>query len=94
MTKSDLIKLVEYKYPGLLHADCARAVETIFNSISNTLVQGDRVELRNFGTFAVKKRSARIGRNPRSGASVDVPETSVPYFRTGKSLRDRINAKS
>jgi integration host factor subunit beta len=66
-------------------------VATIFDQITGALARGDRVELRGFGAFTVKQRNARIGRNPRTGVVVSVAETTVPYFKTGKELRDRLN---
>jgi integration host factor subunit beta len=68
-------------------------VSTIFEEIINTMAEGDRVELRGFGAFSVKKRDPRIGRNPRTGESVSVEEKHVPFFKTGKLLRDRLNGK-
>ena len=68
-------------------------VSTIFEEIINTMAEGDRVELRGFGAFSVKKRDPRIGRNPRTGESVAVEEKHVPFFTTGKLLRDRLNGK-
>jgi integration host factor subunit beta len=68
-----------------------RIVSTIFDEIAAALSRGDRVELRGFGAFSVKRREARTGRNPRTGESVDVSEKAVPYFKTGKQLRDLLN---
>jgi len=68
-------------------------VSTIFEEIINTMAEGDRVELRGFGAFSVKKRDPRIGRNPRTGEPVAVEEKHVPFFKTGKLLRDRLNGK-
>ena len=70
-----------------------RIVNTIFNEITDAMARGNRVELRGFGAFSVKKRDARVGRNPRTGESVQVEEKSVPFFKTGKLLRDRLNGK-
>ena len=66
----------------------------IFDEIAAALARGDRVELRGFGAFSVKHRDARVGRNPRTGASVSVAEKAVPYFKTGKDLRDRLNKEA
>jgi len=91
MTKSDLILLLSEKYPHLLQRDIERIVNTVFDEISNALARGNRVELRGFGAFSTKKRDARQGRNPRTGETVSVSEKHVPFFKTGKQLRDRLN---
>ena len=78
--------------PHLYQRDVERIVATIFDVITDALAQGDRVELRGFGAFSVKQRQARIGRNPRTGESVAVAAKRVPYFKTGKELRERLNA--
>ena len=91
MTKSELIARIAEKNPHLYQRDVERIVSTIFGEISTALAQGDRVELRGFGAFSVKKRDSRTGRNPRTGASVDVDAKAVPYFKTGKQLRDALN---
>ncbi len=91
MTKSELIQHIADLNPHLYHRDVERIVTTIFEEISGALSRGDRVELRGFGAFSVKKREARIGRNPRTGAAVNVSEKHVPFFKTGKQLRERLN---
>ena len=91
MTKSDLILRLAEKYPHLLQRDIERIVNTVFDEISNALARNSRVELRGFGAFSVKQREARQGRNPRTGANVSVSEKFVPFFKTGKQLRDRLN---
>ncbi|WP_420566707.1 integration host factor subunit beta [Thalassovita sp.] len=73
--------------------DAEKIVNTIFDEITGAMAKGDRVELRGFGAFSVKKRDARVGRNPRTGESVEVEEKHVPFFKTGKLLRDRLNSK-
>ena len=93
MTKSDLILRLAEKYPHLLLRDIERIVNTVFDEISNALARGNRVELRGFGAFSIKHREARTGRNPRTGQSVDVSEKCVPFFKTGKQLRDRLNGE-
>ena len=80
-----------YPDPRLYHRDYERVVNTIFDEISEALIRGDRVELRGFGAFSVRGRAARIGRNPRTGAAVKVGEKRLPFFKTGKELRDRVN---
>ena len=72
--------------------DAEKIVNTIFDEITGAMSRGDRVELRGFGAFSVKKRDARVGRNPRTGESVEVEEKHVPFFKTGKLLRDRLNS--
>jgi integration host factor subunit beta len=92
MIKSELIQRLAEENPHLYQRDVEKIVATIFDEITEALVRGDRVELRGFGAFSVKQRDARVGRNPRTGEAVDVPEKRVPFFKTGKDLRDRINA--
>jgi integration host factor subunit beta len=91
MTKSELIQRIAELNPHLYHRDVERIVTTIFEEISEALAHGDRVELRGFGAFSVKQRDARIGRNPRTGAAVQVAEKHIPFFKTGKLLRERMN---
>ncbi|MBT3791745.1 MAG: integration host factor subunit beta [Rhodospirillales bacterium] len=93
MTKSELILRLAEKNPHLYHRDVERIVTAIFDEISTALSRGDRVELRGFGAFSVKNRDARTGRNPRTGESVQVAEKHVPFFKTGKLLRERLNAR-
>ena len=92
MTKSELIVRLAERNPHLFHRDVERIVTTIFDGITDALARGDRVELRGFGAFSVKQRDARTGRNPRTGESVAVIEKVVPFFKTGKELRERLNA--
>lgn len=100
MTKSELIlKLVErYQnvYPrsgeSLNQKVAEQIVTTIFDQITMSLSDGDRVELRGFGAFSIKERSSRIGRNPRTGEKVEVDSKFVPFFKTGKQLRERVNS--
>ncbi|HEV7371412.1 integration host factor subunit beta [Arenibaculum sp.] len=93
MTKSELILRLAERHPHLLQRDVERIVTTIFDEISAALARGERVELRGFGAFSVKRRDARVGRNPRTGASVQVDEKFIPFFKTGKQLRERLNAE-
>jgi integration host factor subunit beta len=90
MTKAELIRKLAEAYPGLYYCDADIIVTLIFNEIAAALARGDRVELRDFGAFAVKRRSPRVGRNPRSGESVQVAEKHLPFFKAGKLLRDRV----
>jgi integration host factor subunit beta len=91
MTKSELVARIAEMNPQLYQRDVERIVSTIFEEITGALSRGDRVELRGFGAFSVKARNARVGRNPRTGASVEVDAKTVPFFKTGKQLRDLIN---
>ena len=94
MIRSELIQKIADENPHLYQRDVERIVNTIFNEITNALANGNRVELRGFGAFSVKRREARTGRNPRTGESVFVEEKYVPSFKTGKLLRDRLNGKA
>ncbi|WP_415182222.1 integration host factor subunit beta [Phaeovulum sp.] len=91
MIRSELITKVSEENPHLFQRDVEKIVNTIFDEIVEAMARGDRVELRGFGAFSVKKRDARVGRNPRTGTSVEVDEKHVPFFKTGKLLRDRLN---
>ena len=94
MTKSELTDRIAELKPHLYQTDVERLIAAIFDEISRALSRGERVELRGFGAFAVKRRKARAGRNPRTGLSVHVPEKHVPFFKTGKQLRERLNQGS
>ncbi|HXQ42180.1 MAG TPA: integration host factor subunit beta [Candidatus Udaeobacter sp.] len=91
MTKSELILRIGEINPHLYHRDVERIVVTIFDEIAAALARGDRVELRGFGAFSIKKREARTGRNPRTGDTVEVARKVIPFFKTGKQLRERLN---
>ena len=91
MTKSELVQRLAESHPHLYHRDVERIVSTVFEEIGSALERGDRVELRGFGTFSVKHRDARVGRNPRTGDTVEVAPKTVPFFKTGKQLRDLVN---
>lgn len=93
MIRSELIQKIAEENPHLYQRDVERIVNTIFEEIISAMARGDRVELRGFGAFSVKKREARTGRNPRTGDAVKVEEKYVPFFKTGKLLRDRLNGK-
>ena len=94
MTKSELIARLAARNPHLYQRDVERIVATVFDEISKALANGHRVELRGFGAFSVKKRDPRTGRNPRTGEQVAVASKRVPYFKTGKDLRDRLNKEA
>ncbi len=91
MTKSELIQRLADRHPDLKQRVFERIVSTVFDEISGALERGDRVELRGFGAFSVKHRDPRVGRNPRTGDAVEVGAKRVPYFKTGKELRERLN---
>src|SRR5580693_5897322 len=92
MTRSELIAELASANPHLRAQDVELIVGTVFDEISAALARGERVELRGFGAFTVKKRDARTGRNPRTGAAVSVDEKTVPFFKAGKELRLRVNS--
>ncbi len=91
MIKSELINRLAERNQHLTQRDIERIVGTIFDEIATALSRGDRVELRGFGAFSVKRRPSRTGRNPRTGAAVEVAEKFVPFFKTGKELRQKLN---
>ncbi len=91
MTKSELIARLAELNPSLYHRDLEQLVNTVFETISEALERGDRVELRGFGAFSLRERKARIGRNPRTGESVDVAAKTIPFFKMGKGMRERLN---
>ena len=91
MTRSELIAALAAANPHLRQPDVELIVATIFEEITAALARGDRVELRGFGAFSVKKRDARSGRNPRTGETVAVCEKHIPVFKTGKDMRKRLN---
>ncbi len=91
MIKSELIQKLAAANPHLYQRDIERIVNVIFDEIVQALARGERVELRGFGAFTVKHRAARQGRNPRTGETVFVDEKFVPFFKTGKELRERLN---
>lgn len=94
MIRSELIQKIADENRQLIQRDVERIVNSIFSEITNAMAAGHRVELRGFGAFSVKKREARTGRNPRTGEAVQVEQKHVPFFKTGKLLRDRLNGKS
>ncbi len=91
MIKSELVQKLAAANPHLLYKDIERLVGTLFESITDALAEGQRVELRGFGAFSARARRARTGRNPRTGAPVDVDPKRVPYFKCGKELHERMN---
>ena len=91
MIRSELVNKLCHDFPDLSQREIELVVTGIFNEITAQLAKGGRVELRGFGAFSVKQRQSRQGRNPRTGESVQVDEKHVPFFKTGKLLRDRLN---
>jgi integration host factor subunit beta len=91
MIKSELITKLAGENPHLTRADVERVVNTVLDSMTDALERGGRVELRGFGAFSVRDRPARAGRNPRTGETVDVAAKAVPFFKSGKELRARLN---
>jgi integration host factor subunit beta len=91
MIKSELIAKLAAEHPHLTHRDVERVVNVVLDGMVGALERGGRVELRGFGAFSVKQRPARTGRNPRTGAHVAVDQKCVPFFKTGKEMRERLN---
>ena len=91
MTKSDLIVQLTERFPQLVAKDAELSVKMILDAMEEALAKGDRIEIRGFGSFALNYRPPRIGRNPKSGEKVDVPQKWVPHFKAGKELRERVD---
>jgi integration host factor subunit beta len=94
MTKSDLITSVADKVPGNHKKDAEVIVNTIFDRMVEALAKGDRIEIRGFGSFHLRKRDARVGRDPKTGNRVEVPQKHVPFFKAGKELRLRVDSRA
>ena len=92
MTKSELIARLSQRYPQLVAKDNEYAVKVILDAMAQALVNGSRIEIRGFGSFGLNYRPPRIGRNPKSGEKVQVPEKYVPHFKAGKELRERVDS--
>ena len=92
MTKSDLIAELAERFPQLGAKDAEMSVKMILDAMTEALSRGDRIEIRGFGSFALNYRPSRVGRNPKSGEKVEVPEKWVPHFKAGKELRERVDA--
>lgn len=93
MTKSDLIKSLQEKFKTYTYRDMYQAVNIIFDSMVESLRKGERIEVRGFGNFTIRERKPRIGRNPKSGAQVELSERRVPFFKTGKELKLMVDNK-
>ncbi len=91
MIKSELVARISEQYPHLYQRDIEAIINRILNEVGDALGRGDRIELRGFGAFSVRHRKSRLGRNPRTGKSVQVSEKSVPFFKMGKGMRERLN---
>ena len=91
MIKSELVQIVAARNPHLYHRDVENIVNAVLDEITDALAAGNRVELRGFGAFSTRERESRTGRNPRTGAPVAVSAKSVPYFKPGKEMRERLN---
>ena len=91
MTKSELIARLGEQNPSLYHRDIEKLVNTVFDTITTALVEGNRVELRGFGAFSIRERKARLGRNPRTGDPVEVEAKRMPFFKMGKGMKERLN---
>lgn len=91
MTKSELIAAMSEKRRDISKKDIEMVVNTIFDSMRQALIDNDRIEIRGFGSFTIKHREARQGRNPKTGSSVSIPSKRVPFFTVGKELRERVN---
>lgn len=91
MTKSELIAQLAARHHQLVVTDAEMAVKTILDAVSKSLAAGERVEIRGFGSFSLNYRPPRLGRNPKTGEKVEVPEKYVPHFKAGKELRERVD---
>lgn len=93
MTKNDLIKEVQKNLKAYSYKDITYAVNIIFDSMIKAIKHGERIEIRGFGNFTIRERKPRLGRNPKSGAEVKLEKRKVPFFKTGKELREMVNKK-
>lgn len=94
MTRSDLVTLLANRFGQLTHRDAEFAVKTMLDAMSDALGKGHRIEIRGFGSFAISHRPPRVGRNPRSGEPLTIPEKLVPHFKPGKALREAVDQPS
>ena len=93
MTRSDLIRKISEIYPYMSIKNVDRIITILLRTIEKALCDGNRVELRGFGSFSVRQRGASVGRNPRTGEAISVEEKNVPFFKAGKQLKDLINGR-
>ena len=94
MNRSDLVEELAARFDQLTQRDAEFAVKAILDAMNDALVRGHRIEIRGFGSFSINRRSPRIGRNPRSGESVAIPEKRVPHFKPGKALREAVDRRT
>ena len=94
MTRSDLVNELAARFSQLTHRDTEFAVKTMLDAMSDALGRGHRIEIRGFGSFSINRRPQRVGRNPRSGEKVVIPEKLVPHFKPGKALREAVDART
>jgi integration host factor subunit beta len=94
MTRSDLVQELAARFNQLTQRDAEHTVKTILDVMSDALVRGHRIEIRGFGSFSINRRAPRMGRNPRSGESVRIPEKRVPHFKPGKALREAVDQRT
>lgn len=94
LTKSELIERIAQKQSHLAHKDVELSVKCLLEQMSHSLANGERIEIRGFGSFSLHFRPSRIGRNPKSGEPVPLPGKHVPHFKPGKELRDRVNGSA
>ena len=94
MTRSDLVEELAARFSQLTQRDAEFSVKTILDAMNEALVRGHRIEIRGFGSFSVNHRAPRLGRNPRSGESVAIPEKRVPHFKPGKALRESVDIRT
>ncbi len=94
MTRSELVDELASRFSQLTHKDTEHAIKGILDAMNDALVRGHRIEIRGFGSFSISRRPPRIGRNPRSGESVSVPEKKVPHFKPGKALREAVETRT
>jgi len=92
VTKSELIAILAARYPQLAIRDTDLAVKTVLDAMVQALAEGQRIEIRGFGSFSLSQRAPRVGRNPKSGEQVMVPSKQVPHFKAGKELRERVDS--
>ncbi|MBQ3033765.1 MAG: integration host factor subunit beta [Deferribacterales bacterium] len=88
MTKSELIEQISASYPDMTKKQIEFIINTVFISIKDALKKGDKVEIRGFGSFKIREKNSKVGRNPKTGSKVDVPEKKVPYFKPGKEIKE------
>ncbi|SDM36327.1 integration host factor subunit beta [Oryzisolibacter propanilivorax] len=93
MTRSDLVEELAARFAQLTQRDAELAVKTILDAVGDALVRGHRIEIRGFGSFSVTRRPPRMGRNPRTGQAVPIPEKRVPHFKPGKALREAVDQR-